>query len=60
VLLGWPSSVFLQRMSRMHIRPFRTDEIALIAICFTASILLSIAVFLYGMRSGVKALEEMG
>jgi ABC-2 type transport system permease protein len=60
VLLGWPSSVFLVRMSRIHIRPFRTDEIALIAACFTASILLSIAVFLYGMRSGVKALEEMG
>ena len=60
VLLGWPSSVFLFRMSRIHVRPFRTDEIALIAVCFTASILLSIFVFLYGMRSGVKALEEMG
>jgi hypothetical protein len=52
--------VFLFRMSRIHVRPFRTDEIALILVCFTASILLSIAVFLYGMRSGVKALEEMG
>ena len=60
VLLGWPSSVFLFRMSRIHVRPFRADEIALIAVCFTASILLSIAVFLYGMRTGVKALEEMG
>jgi hypothetical protein len=60
VLLGWPSSVFLFRMSRIHIRPFRAGEIALIAVCFTASMLLSIAVFLYGMRSGVKALEEMG
>ena len=60
VLLGWPSSVFLFRMSRIHVRPFRADEIALIAVCFSASILLSIAVFLYGMRTGVKALEEMG
>ena len=60
VLLGWPSSVFLFRMSRIHVRPFRTNEVALIAVCFTASILLSIAVFLYGMRTGVKALEEMG
>jgi ABC-2 type transport system permease protein len=60
VLLGWPSLLFLFRMSRVHIRPFRSDEIALIAACFTASILLSIGVFLYGMRTGVKALEEMG
>ena len=60
VLLGWPSSLFLFRMSRIHIRPFRPDEIALIAACFISSILLSIAVFLYGMRTGVKALEEMG
>jgi ABC-2 type transport system permease protein len=60
VLLGWPSSVFLFRMSRIHIRPFRTSEIALIAACFTISIVLSIAVWLYGMRTGVKALEEMG
>jgi hypothetical protein len=35
-------------------------EIALIAVCFTASIVLSVTVFLYGMRTGVKALEEMG
>jgi ABC-2 type transport system permease protein len=60
VLLGWPSSVFLFRMSRIHVRPFRTSEIALIGVCFTISIVLSIAVWLYGMRTGVKALEEMG
>jgi ABC-2 type transport system permease protein len=60
VLLGWPSSVFLFRMSRIQVRPFRTGEIALIAMCFTASIVLSLAVWLYGMRTGVKALEEMG
>jgi ABC-2 type transport system permease protein len=60
VLLGWPSSMFLFRMSRIQVRPFRASEIALIALCFTASIVLSIAVWLYGMRTGVKALEEMG
>jgi ABC-2 type transport system permease protein len=60
VLLGWPSSVYLFRMSRILVRPFRTGEIALIATCFTASIVLSVVVFVYGMRSGVKALEEMG
>jgi ABC-2 type transport system permease protein len=60
MLLGWPSSVFLFRMSRLQIRPFRGDEIALIAACLTAAIALSVAVFLYGMRSGVRALDEMG
>ncbi len=60
VLLGWPSSVFLVRMARIQVRPLRTSEIALIAMCFTASIVLSMAVWLYGMRTGVKALEEMG
>jgi ABC-2 type transport system permease protein len=60
VLLGWPSSVFLWRLSRLHVRPFRPDEVALIAVCFATAIALSTAVFLYGMRSGVKALEEMG
>ena len=60
VLLGWPSSMFLFRMSRIHIRPFRPGEIAFIAACFAASIVLSLVVCLYGMRTGVKALEEMG
>jgi ABC-2 type transport system permease protein len=60
VLLGWPSSLFLWRMSRLHVRPFRPDEIALIAGCFTVAVALSVAVFRYGMRTGVKALEEMG
>jgi ABC-2 type transport system permease protein len=59
VLLGWPSSVFLWRLSRLSVRPFRPDEVALIAVCFTAAIALSVTVFLYGMRSGVKALEDM-
>ena len=57
-LLGWPSSVFLWRMSRIHVRPFRSDEIALIAACFASAIAISLAVFVYGMRSGIKALEE--
>jgi ABC-2 type transport system permease protein len=59
VLLGWPSSVFLYRMSRIHVRPFRPEEIALIATCFATAIALSITVFVYGMRTGVKALEDM-
>jgi hypothetical protein len=60
VLLGWPSSVFLWRLSRLERQAVPPDEIALIAVCFATAIALSTAVFLYGMRSGVKALEEMG
>ena len=58
-LLGWPSSVFLWRMSRFQVRPFHPEDIALIVVCFASAIALSLAVFVYGMRSGVKALEEM-
>jgi hypothetical protein len=58
VLLGWPSSVFLFRMSRIHVRPFSANEVALIAACFTAAVVLSAAVFVYGMRTGVKALDD--
>ena len=60
MLLGWPSSVFLWRMSRLHIRPFTPAEVMLISVCFATAIAASVAVFLYGMRTGVKALEEMG
>lgn len=59
-LIGWPSSMFLWRMSRLHVRPFRPEELALIAACFVTAAALSAAVFAYGMRTGVKALEEMG
>jgi ABC-2 type transport system permease protein len=57
--LGWSSSLYIWRMARLHVRPFRTEEIAIIAGCFAFALLLSIAVFVYGMRTGVKALEEM-
>jgi len=59
-LIGWPSSVYLWRISRVHVRPFQPDEIALIVACFVAAAALSVAVFSYGMRTGVKALEELG
>ncbi len=58
-LLGWPSSLYLWRMSRTHARAFQLDEIVLISTCFAAAMSLSVAVFVYGMRSGVKALEEL-
>jgi ABC-2 type transport system permease protein len=59
-LLGWPSSLYMWRMTRIPFRPFRPEELALIAVCFAAAAAVSIAVFVYGMRTGIKALEEMG
>ena len=59
-LIGWPSSLYLWRMSRIHVRPFQSHELALISTCFVSAIALSVSLFIYGMRSGVKALEEMG
>ncbi len=59
-LLAWPSSVYLWRMSRFPVYPLRPEDVAFIVAWFTAAIVLSIATFLYGMRTGVKALEEMG
>ena len=59
-LIGWPSSLYLWRISRVQVRPFQPDEIALIAVCFIAAAVLSLSVLIYGMRTGVKALDEMG
>ncbi len=59
-LLAWPSSVYLWRMSRFPVYPLRPEDVALIVAWFTAAIALSIATLLYGMRTGVKALEEIG
>jgi ABC-2 type transport system permease protein len=58
-LLGWPSSLYLWRMSRFPASPLRPEDISLIVVWFAAAIALSVGTFLYGMRTGVKALEEM-
>jgi ABC-2 type transport system permease protein len=58
-LLGWPSSLYLWRVSRIHVRPFQPHEIVLMSACFVCAVCLSVSVFVYGMRSGVKALEEL-
>ncbi|RPI53983.1 MAG: hypothetical protein EHM55_12180 [Acidobacteria bacterium] len=58
-LVGWPSSIYMWRMSRVPVRPLRPEDITIVAVCFTAAVVLSLGVFLYGMRTGVKALEEM-
>jgi ABC-2 type transport system permease protein len=56
-LLGWPSSVYL--FSQVRNRPLTNVQQILIAVCFTSAALLSIATWLLGMRTGVRALQDM-
>ena len=57
VLLGWPSSVYL--FSQFRNRPLTGGQQILIAACSPAAALLSIATWLLGMRTGVRALQDM-
>ncbi len=56
-LLGYASSQYLWALSR-H-RAMRDGELAIMAAGFGVAALLSIAIFVLSMRSGVKALEAM-
>jgi ABC-2 type transport system permease protein len=57
ILLGWPSSVYL--FSQVRHRPLTDYQVVMIWVCFTSAAALSIATWLVGMRTGVRALEEM-
>lgn len=57
-LTGWPSSVYLWHELRG--RPIDPGRAAVMAACAASAVALSAGLFWYGMRSGVKALEEMG
>jgi ABC-2 type transport system permease protein len=57
VLLGWPSSTYLFALFRN--RHLTTAQQLFIGAMFTAAAVLSIATWLLGMRSGVRALQEM-
>lgn len=56
-LLGWPSSLYL--FSQFQRRPLSEMQQILIYVCFVSAALLSIAVWLLGMRAGVRALQDM-
>jgi ABC-2 type transport system permease protein len=56
-LLGWASSSYLWHMIRN--RPFETDDVILISFCFLTAAGVSIGTWLWGMRSGVAALNEL-
>jgi ABC-2 type transport system permease protein len=57
VLLGWPSSMYM--LSQFRSRPLTSGQEIAIGVMFTAAAVVSIATFLLGMRTGVKALQEM-
>ena len=57
VLVGWPSSVYLLRTLRGL--PFRAIHVVGIGGAYLAAMLLTLGTWWIGMRSGVRALEEM-
>jgi len=57
-LVGWPSSVYL--MHQMRRAPFTAAQQLLMAASLVAAAGLSLFVWLASMRSGVRALEQMG
>ena len=57
VLVGWPSSIYLFRTLRGL--PFRPEHLLQIAAGYTLAAAVCAATWWYGMRSGVRALEEM-
>jgi ABC-2 type transport system permease protein len=56
-LIGWPSSVYLWYQMRQRAIP--GDVQMMMVFCFGAVVALNVAGWLLGMRTGVKALEEL-
>jgi ABC-2 type transport system permease protein len=56
-LVGWPSTTYLYYQLR-H-RPIPALRLALMGACFVGAIVLTVATWLQGMRSGIRALEAM-
>ena len=56
-LLGWPSSVYL--FSQVRNRPLTEMQQVMFYVCFASAAVLSIAIWLLGMRTGVRALQAM-
>ncbi len=57
-LLGWGSSMLLL-FGRRHRHVLTGSQYLSIAACFGSAVLLSMATWLFSMRMGVKALEDM-
>jgi ABC-2 type transport system permease protein len=57
-LIGWPSSMYLwYKAARIRI-PGLVQLIGVL--CFASALVMSLSTWWYGMRSGVRALEDMG
>ena len=56
-LTGWPSSVYLLAQTRN--RPVTSPQQWMMAASFGTAAVMSVAIWLLGMRSGVKALQQM-
>ena len=56
-LVGWPSTTYLYYQVR-H-RPIPIFRLALMGACFVGAIVLTVATWLHGMRSGIRALDAM-
>jgi ABC-2 type transport system permease protein len=57
VLVGWPSTTYL--LYQLRHRPIPAVRIVMMGVCFAAAVVLAVAAWLQGMRSGVRALEAM-
>jgi ABC-2 type transport system permease protein len=57
VLLGWPSTTYL--FYQLRHRPIPANRVLMMAASFAAAIAISVATWLHGMRSGVRALDAM-
>ena len=58
-LVGWPSSMYLWYAANPHLTP-PAYVVAIGAVSVVAALALSIATWWFGMRTGVRALEDMG
>jgi hypothetical protein len=56
-LLSWPSSVYLY--AQMRRRPVTDAQMWMMGAAFAMAAAISLALWLLGMRSGVKALQQM-
>jgi ABC-2 type transport system permease protein len=56
-LLGWPSSVYLFSQARR--RSLTEWQMLYMAAALTTALAMSVAIWLLGMRSGVRALQDM-
>ncbi len=57
VLLGWPTTTYLFYQLRQ--RPIPTPRLVMMGVSYGAAVIITVATWLRGMRSGVAALDAM-